>query len=950
MWTVVGVGVFAALTEVALTFFRAYDQFLGRGELLLYSASALACWVGLVFAGHLVGRASAQFILKHTTRAAIGGVAGGVVFGVLAWESAGGRRVESYRIVVALGAALFCGWAIRRLLIRWQEGTWEFRLAPLFLTATALLAADAWVLHRLYPGFHLALVLAALALYCAASFAGDSGPWVARSTALLLGVGLSTLALTAVVAFGRTGNGRFVAERYAALTGKVLMRFPAATPEEPRVEPATSDALALRGEAAPGPDWRERDVLLISVDALRADAVTSVRMPNLAQLADRGVVFERAYTPTPHTSYALSSLLTGKFVRPVMALPGDAREHPSLAGLLRDYGYRTAAFYPPAIFFVDAARFGTLASDGFDFEYRKTMFAPAAARVAQLRRYLDELEGGTERRVFAWVHLFEPHEPYDPPDEFRRGESARQRYDGEVAAADAAIGDLVRTFREERPNGVVVITADHGEEFGEHGGYHHGTTLYEEQVAVPLIWNAEGLEPRRVSAPVELVDIATTVLSALGIPLDARMRGDDLGGLLLHDDAQAPAYAFADVGEERMAADSQYKLICGPRSACQLYDLEADPGERQNILDTEPEVADRLRGALRTFASSIPEVEAMSLGDDGAWPAALAQAELGESDGAALQLLLGSERTEVRKAAARLLGVSGYEPALATLLRMDREGEDPGVRDEALLASASLGDSAALSRVADMCADADTDGAWRRRAALAVAERGRVVVEALIEIVGDEAASEDERRRAVAALGASQNDRNARAALLAALDEVNLRISALEALRGFSSGAVRSEVAQRFAAERYLGARTLEAELLVEQHDSRAPALIARWLGTPEPMPQGVRLLAGPGRRSSGEGWTCTESRCALEAEASIEAEAPDHQAVFWVEGPGRLWVGEQVFALSEEAHQVSVRDLPTEPTRLAFEGAGALLGVAIVPRTAELPAPEPEPWEQEEE
>lgn len=949
VWTVVGVGVFAALTEVALTFVRAYDQFLGRGERLLYSASALACWVGVVFVGHIVGRVSARLVLKPMTRAAIGGVAGGVVFGVLAWESAGGRRVESYRIVVSLGAALFCGWAIRRLLIRWQGGTWEFRLAPLLLAATGLLAADAWVLHRLYPGFHLALVLAALGLYCAASFAGDSGPWVARSTALLLGVGLTTLALTAVVAFGRTGNGRFVAERYAALTGKVLLSFPAEAEEEPSVEDPSADTLALRGEASSGPDWRERDVLLISVDALRADAVTSVRMPNLAQLADRGVVFERAYTPTPHTSYALSSLLTGKFVRPVMALPGEAREHPSLAGLLRDYGYRTAAFYPPAIFFVDAARFGTLASDGFDFEYRKTMFAPAAARVAQLRRYLDELEGGTDRRVFAWVHLFEPHEPYDPPEEFRRGESARQRYDGEVAAADAAIGDLVRVFRQERPDGVVVITADHGEEFGEHGGYHHGTTLYEEQVAVPLIWNAEGLQPRRVSAPAELVDIATTVLSALGIPLDARMRGDDLGGLLLHEDAQAPAYAFADVGEERMAADSRYKLICGPRTACQLYDLEADPGERQNIVESEPEVAARLRGALRTFAASIPEVEAMSLGDDGAWPPALAQAELGESDGAALQLLLGSQRTEVRQAAARLLGVSGYEPALATLLRMDRDGEDPGVRVEALLASASLGDGAALTRVAAMCGEANTDDHWRRRAALALAERGRVVVEALIQIVRDDTASEDERRRAVVALGSSRNDRDALTALIAALDEVNLRLSALEALRSFSSLSLRNEVARRFATERYLGARTLEAELLVEQHDSRARALIARWLGTPEPMPQGVRLLEGLGRRLSGEGWSCTESRCDVGADASIEAGAANEQAVFWVEGPGRLWVGDQVFALSEEAHQVSVRELPTEPTRLAFEGAGGLLGVAIVPRTDELPAPEPEPWQEDE-
>ena len=937
-----GVGAFAALTEVVLTFARAYDQFFGRSELVLYSVSALACWLGFIFASHFVVRAGVHF-LRPLPRANLGGLLAGAVFGILAWESAGGRRLASYRIVVGVGVALLCGWGTRWTLIRWHEDAKRFGLVPLLVGATALLATDAWVLHRLYPSFHLALVLAALVLYCAATFTGRAGPWVPRSGAVLLGIGLATLALGTVLGLGRTSNGRFVAEGYAVLTGKVLALLPREQPSA--LEPPPEDALGLSGEASAGPDWRERDVLMISVDALRADAVTPVRTPNLAELAEQGVFFENAYTPTPHTSYALSSLLTGKYMRPVMALPGEQREHPSLAGLLRDYGYRTAAFYPPAIFFVDAARFGSLASEGFGFEYRKTMFAPAAARVGQLRRYLDELEGGASRRVFAWVHLFEPHEPYDPPPEFRRGESARQRYDGEVAAADAAIGELVRVFRQDRPDGIVVVTADHGEEFGEHGGYHHGTTLYEEQVAVPLIWNAPGLTPRRVSAPVELVDIATTLLSALGIPLDARMRGDDLGGLLLSEEAQTPAHAFADVGDERMVADERFKLICASRGACRLYDLEADPRERQNIVEAQPQEAERLRGALRAFAASIPEVEAMSLGDE-AWPAALAQAELGESDGAALQRLLGSERPEVRAAAARLLGQSAYEPALSTLLRMDREGEDESVRREARLAAASLGDANALTRVEEGWGQTEVDPLWRRRAALALAEQGHVVVEALTQIVEDSSASEDERTRAVEALGGARNDA-ALDTLIRALDEVNLRMSALEALGSFSSRRVVDVVAERFAGERYLNARTLEAELLVERRDRRAPALIARWLGTPEPMPHGVSLLQGAGRQEGGEGWRCSDG-CEVGESALIAAPAPNHQAVFWVAGPGRLWVGEQVFVLSPEAHQVAVCELSTDPIRLAFEGEGSLLGVAIVPQRDELPPPAPEPWEEE--
>ena len=116
---------------------------------------------------------------------------------------------------------------------------------------------------------------------------------------------------------------------------------------------------------------------------------------------------------------------------------------------------------------------------GFGFEYQKRMYASALERVGQLRDYLAQVDAG--HPLFVWVHLFEPHEPYDPPAELIREDSARGRYDGEVALCDRAIGELVRTFRAARPGGTVIVTADHGEEFGEHGGSYHGTTLFEEQ-------------------------------------------------------------------------------------------------------------------------------------------------------------------------------------------------------------------------------------------------------------------------------------------------------------------------------------------------------------------------------------------------------------------------------------------------------------------------------------
>ncbi|WP_423278672.1 sulfatase-like hydrolase/transferase, partial [Escherichia coli] len=162
-------------------------------------------------------------------------------------------------------------------------------------------------------------------------------------------------------------------------------------------------------------------------------------------------------------------------------------------------------FYPPAIFFVDGARFQALQSRGFGFEYRKEMYAPAAARVQQLEAYLAESEPG--HPLFVWMHLFEPHEPYEPPLELQGDGSARGRYDGEVRYSDRAIGELVRLFRARKPNGVVIITADHGEEFGDHGGSFHGSTLFDEQVRVPLVFFAPGVVQHGQSrAPVELVD------------------------------------------------------------------------------------------------------------------------------------------------------------------------------------------------------------------------------------------------------------------------------------------------------------------------------------------------------------------------------------------------------------------------------------------------------------
>ena len=223
-----------------------------------------------------------------------------------------------------------------------------------------------------------------------------------------------------------------------------------------------------------------RDLVLVTVDALRADRLRALggrgRMPHLDALAARGVVFARAYCTTPHTSYSLASVMLGTHARAVLALPGAERPRTTVADHLRGAGYHTAAFYPPAVFAVDGDRFAALGAAHFGFEHARVEFDNAADRVAAVERWLAEQP--TSSRVFVWVHLFEPHEPYDPQPAHAFGTGREDRYDGECAAADDAIGALVAAFARNGRRPAWMVTADHGEEFGDHGGAYHGTTVY----------------------------------------------------------------------------------------------------------------------------------------------------------------------------------------------------------------------------------------------------------------------------------------------------------------------------------------------------------------------------------------------------------------------------------------------------------------------------------------
>ena len=266
------------------------------------------------------------------------------------------------------------------------------------------------------------------------------------------------------------------------------------------------------------------------------------------ELAAEAVKFDYAYAPTAHTSYSVTSLMTGKYMRPLL-LQGAGADSDTWASLLRRYGYRTAAFYPPAVFFIDQPRFESFRTSFLGFEYRKVEFLEGPARARQVTQYLDSQPAG--RRLFVWVHLFGPHEPYEAHEGFDFGARDIDRYDSEIAYADAAVGTITEAFLSKRPNSLVILSADHGEEFGDHGGRYHGTSVYEEQVRVPLIVRAPQLFKAQVGSanPVQTIDLLPTVLSALDVPVPPRMRGRNIGPLLAAKAAE-PGLALAETEEQ----------------------------------------------------------------------------------------------------------------------------------------------------------------------------------------------------------------------------------------------------------------------------------------------------------------------------------------------------------------------------------------------------------------
>lgn len=382
---------------------------------------------------------------------------------------------------------------------------------------------------------------------------------------------------------------------------------------------------ALRGE----PDAERPSVIFITIDTLRPDHLgcygyANIQTPNIDALARASARFTHTYTPVPVTLPAHSAIFTGSFPMATGMHDFSGNKLPAraitLATALRDKGYTTAAFIGSAVL---DSRFGL--NQGFDtyfdhFEFSRLDEAHLDEMERRGDQVMDEvlnwLKLDPRRPFFLWVHLYDPHDPYKPPEPY----ASRYRshpYDGEIAFDDAQVGRLFAFLKENNlyDRSVIVLAGDHGESLGEHGERTHGFFIYDSTLHVPLLIRIPGAAPRVVSDEVSLVDVMPTVLQALGVSIPATVQGRSLLALVLGRPAGGSSNLYAENylpllhfhwNQLRSLRSRGVKYIDAPRP--EIYDTSADPKEVKNLYSTRQSLAhemhDRLFTLIRRFTPS----------------------------------------------------------------------------------------------------------------------------------------------------------------------------------------------------------------------------------------------------------------------------------------------------------------------------------------------------------
>ena len=383
-------------------------------------------------------------------------------------------------------------------------------------------------------------------------------------------------------------------------------------------------ALPAQSPAKPAPP----DVILITIDTLRADHVrcygySLIQTPAIDSLAKDGIRFSQAFTPSPITNTSHTTILTG-------LLPSShgvtdfgvplAAKHPTWAELVSRSGYHSAAFIGAVI--LDSKSLAPGLDRGFDFYDNFPAHPITKERWGRVeRRGMDVVQRAETwlaahpgRRHFVWVHLYDPHDPYEPPLPYARTYKDRL-YDGEIAYADAALGNLLAYLKAHHSyeDSLIVLVGDHGEGLGEHHEDTHGIFLYDSTMHVPLLVKLPGHTSagKVVEAQVRTTDILPTVLDVLKVPGSVRFDGESLQPYFAGT-GSTDRVAFGETDYPlrfgwaplRSVRSDGFKFIEAPRP--ELYNLRADPGELDNTYAPWSDAVRKSRALLADLRSKLP--------------------------------------------------------------------------------------------------------------------------------------------------------------------------------------------------------------------------------------------------------------------------------------------------------------------------------------------------------
>jgi choline-sulfatase len=434
------------------------------------------------------------------------------------------------------------------------------------------------------------------------------------------------------LAFVATGAACRSRDPGGARDGAVDTAAPAASARS-AASAALSATPPASASAAPAPAAKASrgpfNVLLVSIDSVRSDVpwlgYGRAIAPHLTELAARSTVYSHAYAGSSYTAKSVATLLAGRYpstlYRDYRFFARYAASNTFFPELLAQANVRTFAWHGHLYFGRNSgfeqgfAEWKLVPGIKFDPETDNDVTSPKLTELGIELLGRSENTGG---RFFGWVHYMDPHDQYlrhaEAPD---FGKKARDRYDGEIFFADLHVGKLL-DFAKQKPwwkDTVLIVTADHGEAFGEHGMYKHAFEVWEVLARVPLFFFGPGIQARKIDLRRSHIDLAPTILELAGVPVPPDLHGKSLVPELFGAEPEVREPILIELAEDshnpprRALIHGDFKIIEFEHGRVELYDLAKDPDEKHDLAATRPtELADMKRRLSERYRT-LPVVE-----------------------------------------------------------------------------------------------------------------------------------------------------------------------------------------------------------------------------------------------------------------------------------------------------------------------------------------------------